>query len=157
MREPVCVLMSACVHTREFFVHSLGQSRGTQRFEVAGEVDAKTGLEQLPAWAWLLTQSAQTQKALGLCTQQSQGQWGRALLKTLLPVTLTVSIAYFLTFPTREPLTVRFGSKPDLRASDSAVLGETPSFSCTQTCPHSDEGAGAASGVGGGGGRGSSC
>lgn len=45
VREPVCVLVSACVHTCEFFVRSLGQSRGTQRFEQrAGEVDAKTGL-----------------------------------------------------------------------------------------------------------------
>lgn len=40
----VCVLVCVYAHTCEFFVYSLSQSRGPWRFEVAGEVDAKTGL-----------------------------------------------------------------------------------------------------------------
>lgn len=44
VRLCVCVLVCVYAHTCEFFVYSLGQSRGPWRFEVAGEVDAKTGL-----------------------------------------------------------------------------------------------------------------
>lgn len=103
---------------------------------MAGEVGAKTGLVQPPAWAWscpLPAQSARTQKALGGCTQQSQGQGGGTLLGSLLPAPLTISTADFPTFPPWEHLAVCFGSKPDLRASGSAVLGKTPSSSCA---PH---------------------
>lgn len=100
---------------------------------------AKTGLVQPPAWAWscpLPAQSARTQKARGGCTQQSQGQGGGTLLGSLLPAPLTISTADFPTFPPWEHLAVCFGSKPDLRASGSAVLGKTPSSSCAQQCPH---------------------
>lgn len=91
-----------CTHV-SFFVHSLGQSRGTRRFEVAGEVAAKPGRAQLPAWARscpLPTDPVCSDpESLGTSHAAKSRSVGRDASRVPAASTFARPAAYFLPFP----------------------------------------------------------